>query len=65
MARCRRSPRPTRILFGSDWPFCNDRVVSAEVADFTAPGFLAPDMLARISHKNALKLFPQRAGQFA
>jgi predicted TIM-barrel fold metal-dependent hydrolase len=56
---------PERILFGSDWPFCNDHVVSAEVADFTAPGFLSPDMLVRISRNNALKLFPQRAGQFA
>ena len=29
-----------RIVFGSDWPFCNDRVVTEEVADFTAPDFL-------------------------
>ena len=56
---------PERMLFGSDWPFCNDRVVAAEVADFTAPGFLAPDTRQMISYKNALKLFPQRAKQFA
>jgi 6-methylsalicylate decarboxylase len=54
-----------RILFGSDWPFCNERVVAEEVADFTAPSFLAPDTLAMIAHDNALTLFPQRAAQFA
>jgi 6-methylsalicylate decarboxylase len=53
------------IVFGSDWPFCNDAVVAEEVADFTAPGFLSPAALAKISRDNALKLFPQRAAQFA
>ena len=51
---------PEKILFGSDWPFCNAKVVAEEMADFTAPGFLAPDMLASIARENALKLFPQR-----
>jgi 6-methylsalicylate decarboxylase len=55
---------PDKILFGSDWPFCNDRVVAEEVADFTAPGFLSPEELAKISRANALKLFPERAKQF-
>ncbi len=50
-----------RIVFGSDWPFCNDRVVAEEVKDFTAPGFLAPDAVALIARENALQLFPQRA----
>jgi 6-methylsalicylate decarboxylase len=49
-----------RILFGSDWPFCNDSVVAEEVKDFTAPGFLAADATAMIARENALKLFPQR-----
>jgi 6-methylsalicylate decarboxylase len=49
-----------RILFGSDWPFCNDRVVAEEVKDFTAPGFLAADALSMIARKNALRLFPRR-----
>jgi hypothetical protein len=35
-------------------------VVKEEVADFTAPGFPAPDALAMIAHDNALKLFPRR-----
>jgi predicted TIM-barrel fold metal-dependent hydrolase len=55
---------PDRIVFGSDWPFCNDGVVKEEVADFTAPGFLSPDTLAMIARDNALKLFPRRAAQF-
>jgi predicted TIM-barrel fold metal-dependent hydrolase len=49
-----------RILFGSDWPFCNERVVAEEVKDFNAPGFLAPDVTKMIARENALKLFPQR-----
>jgi len=50
-----------RIVFGSDWPFCNERVVAEEVADFTAPGFLSPDTIAMIARRNALALFPQAA----
>ncbi len=50
-----------RILFGSDWPFCNERVVAEEVKDFTAPDFLAPNVRAMISRKNAVKLFPRLA----
>ena len=53
-----------RIVFGSDWPFCNDRVVTEEVADFTAPDFLDPRTVAMIARDNALKLFPNRAAQF-
>jgi predicted TIM-barrel fold metal-dependent hydrolase len=53
-----------RIVFGSDWPFCNDRVVTEEVADFTAPDFLPPQAIAMIARDNALKLFPNRAAQF-
>ena len=53
-----------RIVFGSDWPFCNARVVAEEVADFTASDFLGPGTIAMIARQNALALFPQRAGQF-
>jgi predicted TIM-barrel fold metal-dependent hydrolase len=51
----------TRILFGSDWPFCNERVVAEEVKDFNAPGFLAPDAHKMIARENATKLFPRLA----
>jgi predicted TIM-barrel fold metal-dependent hydrolase len=60
-----RIAAPERIVFGSDWPFCNDRVVAEEVADFTAPDFLPPQTVAMIARDNALKLFPQRSRQFA
>jgi predicted TIM-barrel fold metal-dependent hydrolase len=50
-----------RILFGSDWPFCNEPVVAEEVKDFTAPGFLGSDVTAMIARENALKLFSKRA----
>jgi 6-methylsalicylate decarboxylase len=50
-----------RIVFGSDWPFCNARVVTEEVADFSAGDFLDAEAFAMIARDNALKLFPQRA----
>ena len=59
-----RIAAPERIVFGSDWPFCNDRVVTEEVADFTAPDFLDPRTVATIARDNALMLFPNRAAQF-
>jgi predicted TIM-barrel fold metal-dependent hydrolase len=64
MGALSRIAAPDRIVFGSDWPFCNDRVVTEEVADFTAPNFLAPQTIAMIARDNALKLFPNRAAQF-
>jgi 6-methylsalicylate decarboxylase len=54
-----------RILFGCDWPFCDHRVVAEEVAELTAHDFLGADAVAMIARDNALKLFPQRADQFA
>jgi predicted TIM-barrel fold metal-dependent hydrolase len=56
-----RIAAPERIVFGSDWPFCNDRVVAEEVADFTAPDFLPSEAIASIGRTNALALFPDRA----
>ncbi len=56
MATLAQIAAPERILFGSDWPFCNDAVVAEEVKDFTAPGFLASDAIAKIARENALKL---------
>jgi predicted TIM-barrel fold metal-dependent hydrolase len=52
-----------RILFGSDWPFCNERVVAEEVKDFNARSFLAPDALAMIARENAIKLLPRLASR--
>jgi 6-methylsalicylate decarboxylase len=53
------------IMFGSDWPFCDHRIVSEEVAQLTAPAFLTADTVTMIKRKNALKLFPMRAAQFS
>jgi 6-methylsalicylate decarboxylase len=61
MATLSRIAVKERIVFGSDWPFCNDRVVGEEIKDFAASGFLAADVTAMIARKNALKLFPRRA----
>jgi 6-methylsalicylate decarboxylase len=60
MAALAQIAAPERMLFGSDWPFCNARVVAEEVVDFTAPGFLAPETLVAIARENALKLLPRR-----
>jgi predicted TIM-barrel fold metal-dependent hydrolase len=49
------------ILFGSDWPFCDDAVVAEEIGRLTAPDFLAPDTIAMIARNNALALFPATA----
>jgi 6-methylsalicylate decarboxylase len=53
-----------RIVFGCDWPFCDDLVVAEEIGQLTARDFLAPDVVAMIERKNALALFPRRAAQF-
>jgi predicted TIM-barrel fold metal-dependent hydrolase len=60
MAALAQIAAPDRILFGSDWPFCNAAVVAEEVKDFTAPGFLSPDTRAAIARENALQLFAER-----
>ncbi len=65
MAALTRIAAKERIVFGSDWPFCNSRVVTEEVADFTAPGFLDAATAAMIARQNALALLPNRAAQFA
>jgi 6-methylsalicylate decarboxylase len=57
MATLAQIAAPERILFGSDWPFCNARVVAEEVKDFTAPGFLTAETRSAIARDNAVKLF--------
>lgn len=53
-----------RILFGSDWPFCDGRVIEEEIAQLKAKDFLAPSTVEMIARQNALALFPRRAAQF-
>jgi 6-methylsalicylate decarboxylase len=52
---------PERIVFGSDWPFANRRVVAAALADYGAPEFLDETQRGAIDRANALALFPQLA----
>lgn len=52
---------PERILYGSDWPFANARVVAASLKDYAADGFLAPQQRAAIDRGNALALLPHLA----
>ncbi len=52
---------PDRILFGSDWPFANARVVDAALAEHEAPGFLPAAQRTAIDRENALALFPHYA----
>lgn len=52
---------PDRILFGSDWPFANARVVAEEITAHTAPGLHDEAERAAIDRGNALKLFPRLA----
>ncbi len=52
---------PERILFGSDWPYANARVVAAAIAEHEAPGLHTPAERAAIDRGNALALFPRYA----
>jgi 6-methylsalicylate decarboxylase len=52
---------PERIVFGSDWPFANARVVAAALAEHEAPGFLEEPQRSAVDRANALALFPQLA----
>ena len=50
---------PERVVFGSDWPMCNDQAVAECVKNLSAPGFLSDAQAAAIARGNALALFPR------
>jgi 6-methylsalicylate decarboxylase len=50
---------PERILFGSDWPFANARVVAAALEEYSADGLLGDGKRRAIDRDNAVALFPQ------
>ncbi|HEX9463751.1 MAG TPA: amidohydrolase family protein [Alphaproteobacteria bacterium] len=52
---------PDKILFGSDWPFANARVVTEEIKVHTAPNLHSDAQRAAIDRGNALRLFPRLA----
>ncbi len=61
MGALREVAEPSRILFGSDWPFANAKIVPEEVRSLCAPGVLAASERAAIERGNALTLFPRFA----
>ncbi len=52
---------PERILFGSDWPYANARIVGAAIAEHESASLHTPAQRAAIDRDNALALFPQYA----
>jgi len=54
-----RVARPERIVFGSDFPFANARVI-AEAIRTHESGLHSPERMAAIDRSNALELFPKR-----
>lgn len=52
---------PERIVFGSDWPFANARVVAEALKAHTDPGLHSTAERAAIDRSNALTLVPQLA----
>jgi predicted TIM-barrel fold metal-dependent hydrolase len=52
--------RPERVVFGSDFPFANARVI-AEAVRTHESGFLPGGRRAAIDRGNALALFPKYA----
>jgi predicted TIM-barrel fold metal-dependent hydrolase len=51
---------PERIVFGTDWPFANGRVIAAAID--THVGSIAEPQRSAIDHSNAQALFPRLAG---
>lgn len=52
--------KPTQIVFGSDWPFANAKVVHEELEGFTQPGSVPRELHPGIMRNNAKRLFPGR-----
>jgi 6-methylsalicylate decarboxylase len=50
--------RPERIVFGSDFPFANARVIAQAIKTYEA-GFLSEERRLAIDRANALALFPK------
>jgi predicted TIM-barrel fold metal-dependent hydrolase len=53
--------RPERIVFGTDWPFANTRVVAQAMKTYDAATSVAGLQTTAIDRRNALALFPQLA----
>ena len=53
---------PSHILFGSDFPFADEKVVAKEVQDLRNLSMFDDKMRQMVLRDNALKLFPRFAG---
>jgi 6-methylsalicylate decarboxylase len=49
---------PERVVFGSDYPFANPRVIAEMIRTYES-GFLPQARRAEIDRTNALMLFPK------
>ena len=56
---------PSRILFGSDWPYATETVVNDMRAERASNGMFSPRDQQAIDRDNALQLFPRFAGDYA
>jgi 6-methylsalicylate decarboxylase len=52
---------PEQIVFGSDWPFANARVIAEAVKTYEAVTSIPSEQRVAIDRSNALPLFPQFA----
>ncbi len=55
-----RVAKPSQIVFGSDWPFANSRVIEEAVKTYEGVA-MPPSQREAIDRNNALSLFPQFA----
>jgi predicted TIM-barrel fold metal-dependent hydrolase len=53
-----RVASPERIVFGTDYPFANPRVIAEMIRTYES-GFLSDARRAKIDRANALALFPK------
>jgi predicted TIM-barrel fold metal-dependent hydrolase len=51
---------PERVVFGTDFPFANPRVIAEMIKTYES-GFLSEARRAQIDRTNALSLFPKYA----
>ncbi|GAA4342517.1 amidohydrolase family protein [Pigmentiphaga soli] len=52
---------PSRILFGSDWPYAPETMTADSIASLSAAGLLTEAQRADVERNNALQLFPRLA----
>ena len=61
MACLKEVSLPEQIIFGSDWPFANAKVIAEAVKTYEGITSISTAQRAAIDRDNALSLFPQFA----